>query len=63
MIVWYPCGIPSRDLFVTPVCVRSVHHLYQWPEFLVTVMLVITLVMYMMILVIISNRNCIWVAV
>ena len=55
-IVLFSCGIPYRNLFFMPMCVRNVHHLYQLPDCLVAVDLVIPLVMLRMSLVEISRR-------
>ena len=46
----------SRDVFVMPVCVRKVHHIYQLPECLVAVALAIPLVVSRMLLVKIYRR-------
>ena len=42
-IVFCACGIPSRHLSVIPVFWRNVPHLYQFPEYLVAVALVMPL--------------------
>ena len=42
VVVFSPCVIPSRNLFVTLVCVINMHHLSQLPDFLVAVGLAIT---------------------
>ena len=55
-IFFPPYGIPSRDLFSVPVCVRNVHHMYQFPDYLVVVAMVIPSVMLRMPLVTISRR-------
>ena len=55
-IVFSPCGIPSSNLFVMLVCVKNVHHLSQFPDFLVAVDLAITSVVYSMLLVTIPRR-------
>ena len=33
--IFYPCGIPYRNLLVISVYVSNVHHLSQLPDFLV----------------------------
>ena len=55
-IVFYPCGIPSRNLFVMPVCVRNVHHISQFTDYLVAIALDIPLVVSMILLVKISRK-------
>ena len=55
-IVFSPCGIPSRNLFVMPVCLMNVHHLSQLPDCLVAVALAIPSVVSRMLLVTISRR-------
>ena len=55
IIVCYTCGITSRSLFAMPVCVRNVHHLYQFPDCLVAFTLAIPSVVSRMLLVKIST--------
>ena len=55
-IVFSPFWIPSRNLFVMPVCVRNVHHISQFTDFLVAVALSIISVISGMLLVKISRR-------
>ena len=50
------CGILSSNLFLVPVCVVNVHHIYQLPDLLVAVALAIPLVLSRMLLVKISRR-------
>ena len=44
MIVLRSFGIPPKNLYVIPECVRNLHHLYQLPECLAAVYLVMSLV-------------------
>ena len=41
VIQMFHCGILSRIFFVMPVCVRNAHHLFQLPDCLIAVSLVI----------------------
>ena len=56
MIVFYPCGIPYRSVFVMPVCVRNVHHISQFPDCFIEVVLEIPSVVSRMLLVTISRK-------
>ena len=49
------CWSPSRNFSSTSPCVNNVHHLYQFPDFLVAVALDISLVMSTMLLYTISR--------
>ena len=55
-IVFYPCGIPYRNLFLMLVYVINVHHLYHFTDRLEAVSLAILLVVLIIPLVIISRR-------
>ena len=49
---------PPRNLFAVPVCLRNVPHLYQFPDCLVTVELVMPLKASRLSLAMISRRKC-----
>ena len=55
-VVLCSCGIPPKNFSVMPECVRNVHHLYQFPDYLVEVALVILLEDSRLPLVMISRR-------
>ena len=56
-------GPPPRKLFDIPICFSNVPHLYQFPDCLVTVALVMPLKASRLSLAMISRRKCSWTAV
>ena len=62
-IVFCACGIPPRNLSAIPECLRNVHHLYQFPDYLVAVALAMPLEASRLTLAMISSRKCSWAAV
>ena len=55
-IFFCACGIPSRNLSVIPECLSNIPHLYQLPECLVSVALVMPLEASRLPLAMISSR-------
>ena len=62
-IVFCACGIPCRNLSVIPEYLRDITHLYQLPDCLVAVALVIMLEALRLPLAMISRRYRSWAAV
>ena len=59
-IVLCSCGIPSRNLSVIPECLRNENHLYQFPDRLVLVALVMLFEALRLPLAMISRRKLSW---
>ena len=62
-IVLCSCGIPPRNVYVIPECFRNVHHIYQLPDCLVAVVLVMPLEALRLTLAMVSSRSRFWASV